>query len=187
MPKKRLDKLDNWQYPLDMNHFKIQSDALAIREEISQKFPEYLTLLRGIRIRVSNRTTRALGTCRSRGGVAFEIVISYAAFKHEENYSKLRDTVLHEIAHAIAGHKAGHGPAWKAIARKVGARPVRCSAALPVSPVQVVTLSCSICKGPMTATPRQAAKARRGTTYFHKRCAPRRPKITYFSVDYFKP
>ncbi len=36
------------------------------------------------------------------------------------------DTVLHEIAHAIAGQKAGHGPAWKAACELVGAQPERC-------------------------------------------------------------
>ena len=36
------------------------------------------------------------------------------------------DTVLHEVAHAIAGQKAGHGPAWKKACRQVGAQPERC-------------------------------------------------------------
>lgn len=35
----------------------------------------------------------------------------------------VRDTILHEIAHALAGAKAGHGPAWKAVARRIGATP----------------------------------------------------------------
>ena len=34
---------------------------------------------------------------------------------------EVRDTILHEIAHALAGAKAKHGPAWKAIARRLGA------------------------------------------------------------------
>ena len=33
------------------------------------------------------------------------------------------DTILHEIAHALAGANARHGPAWKAIATRLGARP----------------------------------------------------------------
>ena len=33
------------------------------------------------------------------------------------------DTILHEIAHALAGAKAGHGPARKAVARRIGATP----------------------------------------------------------------
>jgi len=33
------------------------------------------------------------------------------------------DTILHEIAHALAGAGARHGPAWKAVATRLGARP----------------------------------------------------------------
>ena len=36
---------------------------------------------------------------------------------------QLRNTILHEIAHAHAGHAAGHGPKWKAAAIRVGADP----------------------------------------------------------------
>ena len=39
----------------------------------------------------------------------------------EGSEEQIRDTVLHEIAHAIAGHEAGHGPLWKATARRIGA------------------------------------------------------------------
>jgi hypothetical protein len=38
-------------------------------------------------------------------------------------YEEIRDTLLHEIAHAIAGHKAGHGAEWKAVCRRIGAKP----------------------------------------------------------------
>lgn len=31
-----------------------------------------------------------------------------------------RQTLLHEIAHALAGHAAGHGPEWRRIARAIG-------------------------------------------------------------------
>lgn len=34
----------------------------------------------------------------------------------------IRDTILHEIATVIAGPEAGHGPKWKAVCRRVGAR-----------------------------------------------------------------
>lgn len=37
----------------------------------------------------------------------------------------VRDALLHEIAHVHAGMRAGHGPAWKAAARRVGANPSR--------------------------------------------------------------
>lgn len=37
----------------------------------------------------------------------------------------VRDTLLHEIAHALTPG-AGHGPAWRAACRRLGARPERC-------------------------------------------------------------
>ena len=37
--------------------------------------------------------------------------------------AEIRDTILHEIAHALAGPEARHGAAWKAIARRIGATP----------------------------------------------------------------
>lgn len=36
----------------------------------------------------------------------------------------VRETILHEIAHAIAGGPAGHGPRWQMVARNLGVRPV---------------------------------------------------------------
>lgn len=34
--------------------------------------------------------------------------------------SLVRNTILHEIAHALVGHKAAHGPAWRAQALAIG-------------------------------------------------------------------
>ena len=48
-------------------------------------------------------------------------IARHHAIEHAE--ADIRDTVLHEIAHALAGHAAGHGPIWKAIARRIGATP----------------------------------------------------------------
>lgn len=33
---------------------------------------------------------------------------------------EVRDTILHEVAHAMAGHAAGHGPQWRRIATSIG-------------------------------------------------------------------
>ena len=38
---------------------------------------------------------------------------------------EVRDTLLHEIAHALTP-RDGHGPRWRAKCRELGARPVRC-------------------------------------------------------------
>ena len=40
----------------------------------------------------------------------------------EEN---VKDTILHEIAHALAGRKAGHSYRWKMVAENIGCSPSR--------------------------------------------------------------
>lgn len=36
---------------------------------------------------------------------------------------EVRDTILHEIAHALVGAEHGHDEVWQAMALKIGARP----------------------------------------------------------------
>ena len=62
---------------------------------------------------------RRLGDCHF-GDRVIRISRAHALEGSEE---QIRDTVLHEIAHAIAGPEAGHGPLWKATARRIGATP----------------------------------------------------------------
>lgn len=33
---------------------------------------------------------------------------------------EVRGVILHEIAHVLAGHQAGHGLAWRAVVRRIG-------------------------------------------------------------------
>lgn len=37
---------------------------------------------------------------------------------------KVREVILHEIAHALAGYNAGHGPKWAKECRKLGIEPI---------------------------------------------------------------
>ena len=62
---------------------------------------------------------RRLGDCHFKDRV-IRISRSHAL---EGSEVQIRDTILHEIAHAIAGREAGHGPLWKATARRIGATP----------------------------------------------------------------
>ncbi len=62
---------------------------------------------------------RRLGDCHFRDRV-IRISRTHAL---EGSNEQIRDTVLHEIAHAIAGPEAGHGPLWKATALRIGATP----------------------------------------------------------------
>ena len=67
-------------------------------------------------------TKRRLGACKYRIK-QIEIAAYYA--RNSPDHSVI-DTLLHEIAHALAGPKAGHGPVWKAVAVRLGATPRAC-------------------------------------------------------------
>ena len=62
---------------------------------------------------------RLLGKCVYRDQAIF--ISRHHAVNHQPE--QVNDTILHEIAHALAGSKAGHGPEWKAIALRIGAVP----------------------------------------------------------------
>lgn len=69
-----------------------------------------------------SRAKRRLGACKYRLR-RIEISEFYAANNAEES---VLDTLRHEIAHALAGPRAGHGPTWKRIAARLGATPRAC-------------------------------------------------------------
>ena len=56
---------------------------------------------------------------------------------------EVRDTILHEVAHALAGSKAGHGPEWRRVARSIGCNANRTHEA--VMPPQKWTVVCPHC------------------------------------------
>lgn len=64
-------------------------------------------------------SSTALGMCNYKYKKLF-LKHNHALHNTEE---KVIDTILHEVAHALAGPGAGHGPLWKRYARIVGADP----------------------------------------------------------------
>jgi predicted SprT family Zn-dependent metalloprotease len=65
---------------------------------------------------------RRFGVCSYRR----KMITLSAALVNINDEAKVRDVILHEIAHALCPTNAGHGPMWKAMARAVGAKPERC-------------------------------------------------------------
>jgi predicted SprT family Zn-dependent metalloprotease len=60
----------------------------------------------------------------------------------------VKDTILHEIAHVIAGEHGdrGHGILWKMTAKTIGAKPSRCySSAEVVAPAKPLEVFCGNC------------------------------------------
>jgi len=45
-------------------------------------------------------------------------VSRYLSARYDDDTN--RQTLLHEVAHALAGPRAAHGPAWKRVARAIG-------------------------------------------------------------------
>jgi predicted SprT family Zn-dependent metalloprotease len=65
---------------------------------------------------------RRAGVCRYRD----KVISLSAPLVRLHDADEVRQTILHEIAHALAGPRAGHGARWRAIAQQVGASPERC-------------------------------------------------------------
>jgi predicted SprT family Zn-dependent metalloprotease len=69
-----------------------------------------------------NRAKRTMGLCRHHDK-RIELSVYFVLSNDAES---VRDCILHEIAHALAGLEAGHGPKWQRICQRLGAKPERC-------------------------------------------------------------
>ncbi len=70
-----------------------------------------------------DRAKRRLGICRYD---TREISLSLHHLNRPD--ADILNTIRHEVAHALAGRGAGHGPLWRAQCAVTGARPQRCGA-----------------------------------------------------------
>ncbi len=114
---------------------------------------------------VYNRGKRTLGMCdfdRRR------IELS-GHFVARNNEPAVRDTILHEIAHALAGPKAGHGRAWRAVCKRIGARPERLDREA-VMPKGRWHATCPACG----SAHRRFRRPLRGRTYICRPCGPKK-------------
>lgn len=120
------------------------------------------------------RGKRTLGTTRVRAGAATGTIRISRHLVTDGTAEMLRDTLLHEIAHAVAYVRHGraamnHGPLWRAVAREIGARPEATCRAGPLVPAPHV-LVCGRCGAEvgLYRRPKHPAEA-----YRHKGCGGR--------------
>lgn len=121
-----------------------------------------------------NRRKRSLGVCyyeRKR----IELSTHYVPRNDD---ASIRDTVLHEIAHALAGRKAGHGAAWKAVCLAIGATPERCDAGA-VMPAGRWRARCPSCQREYS----RHRRPRRNTSYACRKCGRERGPIRFERVE----
>lgn len=72
-------------------------------------------------VRMSGRMKTAAGMCDYNNNTISLSSAILSLWSQEQ----VEDTILHEIAHALTP-EAGHGREWKAMCRKLGAKPERC-------------------------------------------------------------
>ena len=89
-----------------------------------------------------DRAKRRAGSCSHRRQT---ITLSphYVLNNSDED---IKDTILHEIAHALAGPRQGHNKVWKAVCIRIGARPVRCYGDHVEMPKGQWRATCKSCK-----------------------------------------
>jgi len=89
-----------------------------------------------------DRAVRRFGACHH----SRKLITLSQQLVQLNNEAAVLDTILHEIAHALAGSKAGHGPEWRKIAKSLGCSAQRCySLSHTVQPPARITLRCANC------------------------------------------
>ncbi|MBO6576908.1 MAG: SprT-like domain-containing protein [Rhodothermales bacterium] len=138
---------------------------------------EVLLLAHGLSawsFRFDNARTRA-GVCRYDDRV---IGLSRHYVRANEA-DEVRGTILHEIAHALAGPQAGHGPRWKRIARELGAPTERCTQAdMDIDPRY--TLWCVKCGKRMRDYHRRPRRDLDSGRWRHRSCGGSEFRLTAF-------
>lgn len=121
-----------------------------------------------------NRSKTNMGLCRF-GPKVIELSRHFVACNGVE---LIRDTLLHEIAHALVGPGHGHDTAWKRKCLEVGARPERlsCEAAMPEGRWRARCGGCGMLH-------HRHRRPKRLHGWFCCRCGPQHGKLAWFCLD----
>lgn len=72
-----------------------------------------------------DRAKRRAGRCSYRDKT-ISLSLHYVRLNVVKQLGDVVDTILHEIAHALAGPGTNHGPKWVEVCLQIGASPTRC-------------------------------------------------------------
>ncbi len=109
------------------------SDCVAAAESLIKKHG-----LDGWSFQFDNAQRRA-GAC----AYSTKVISLSRLYCLKASADQVRDTILHEIAHALAGPKHNHDAKWKSIARSIGCKAERCHT-VDFAPARYI-VSCSRC------------------------------------------
>jgi len=92
-----------------------------------------------------DRSKRRLGRIRWKNGICQYISLSkYITVLNEEKV--IRNTILHECAHALVGYGNGHNSVWRQKAIEIGCNPKRCYLPSEIkTPISKYTVNCMKC------------------------------------------
>lgn len=110
------------------NESKVNTQEMLqeVLDLVAEKFDQDLsTLVSLLTFNFDFKSTRALGRCKLKHGNAYQIDINFLL---QSDVKEMRDTLIHEVAHAIVAMQntvrvKPHGREWKAVMRKLGGNP----------------------------------------------------------------
>jgi predicted SprT family Zn-dependent metalloprotease len=101
---------------------KIQHEYNLVCHDLKEKFPHYAKTIRAVYLSTNGSKKTVFGTYNR---IHHKVTI-YPHMYVSDDIVKLRDTIRHELAHAV-NHKQlggrGHDRSWKSVARQFGADP----------------------------------------------------------------
>ena len=109
------------------------SDCVAVAESLIKKHS-----LDGWSVQFDNAQRRA-GAC----AYSTKVISLSRLYCLKASADQVRDTILHEVAHALAGPKHNHDARWKSIARSIGCTADRCHT-VDFAPAKYIA-TCSRC------------------------------------------
>ena len=112
--------------------------------EIKNKYSLMYPHIRNMKLEFSNKLKNSFGYCAASCYKVEKIVIS----EHLINYGTIKEnkeTILHELAHALDCNQHGHDIIWKKYAKKIGLEDVNTKAKPSYNIPYKYVLKCAVC------------------------------------------